>query len=123
MIHIIIMCITTQRNYVRVRVKKMKKLYRQGDVLLVEDTEQQLSNPNKGKATLALGEVSGHSHTMNGVFFKNNNQQLAEAVTVSNTVTQLQHQEHDALNIPKQTYRVVQQRRVDVFGEIKRVMD
>lgn len=48
-----------------------RKMYRQGDVLLIETTitEDELAdaeqvNPEQGKTVLAYGEVTGHCHVM-----------------------------------------------------------
>lgn len=79
------------------------KLYQQGDVLIEEVTE--LKGKKVNHKILAVGEVTGHSHTIveddvelwedNGVLFIN--------APTEFTVT---HQEHKPVTIPKGKYKV-----------------
>ena len=86
--------------------------YRQGDVMAVRvDILPKNAKRVKcnGVVTLALGEVTGHSHTvthpdveefeMGGMRF-----------FVIPEPCELRHQEHDAITLPPGTYRVVRQR-------------
>lgn len=99
----------------------MTNIYRQGDVLLVP-TQKVEGAVEKGKAVLALGEVSGHSHRFNEAQFVSGPDGLAQTVILEKP-TELIHEEHDTQTIPAGKYQVVIQRRVNVLGEIKRVLD
>ena len=93
---------------------------RQGDVLVIQNNN--VKAEEQGKAVLAFGEVSGHSHTIKDVRFKSGRNGLAKAV-IAEQEALLEHQEHDAQKLVPQSYEVRLQRRVDVLGEVRRVMD
>ena len=90
------------------------KLYRQGDVLIVPI--KNIPNKNKlkrtNRCTLALGEVTGHHHTIHAgaVGYADDELSLAKFVEVtdSNGGT-LTHQEHDTIVLPEGTYKVIGQ--------------
>lgn len=103
-------------------MKKEKALRRQGDILLVP-IDKNITMKEKGKAVLALGEVSGHSHRINNALFNKNESGLAQELILESE-QELIHEEHDLQLIPsKQMYEIRQQRRVNVLGEIQKVMD
>ena len=78
---------------------------------------------SKGKATLALGEVTGHSHrTDKDVFFKANNEGLAQELVCEEPVSVL-HEEHDTVKLDKGEYKVVLQREYDVVEGTRQVLD
>lgn len=103
------------------------KLYRQGDVLIMPINN--IPNKNKLKktkrCTLALGEVTGHHHTIhNGaVGYADDELSLAKFVEViDSTGGALTHQEHDTIVLPEGTYKVIGQ--VEYTPErLQRVMD
>lgn len=96
-------------------------MYRQGDVLLVS-TKKKLKLENKGTATLALGEVTGHSHQMVGVEFNSSADGLATELLIHKP-TELVHQEHEPIVIPAGSYTVLVQREYDVVEGVRQVLD
>ncbi|WP_159589676.1 hypothetical protein [Chelativorans xinjiangense] len=93
--------------------------YRQGDVLLVPCTEipdsAHENAAENGRVVLALGERTGHAHTMAAdrvCYFREDGSGSGGTficVTGSGPV-ELTHEEHAPLAIPPGNYRVVQQR-------------
>lgn len=92
-------------------------MYRQGDVLIVPASgiPKKLDQIERedGRAVLAHGEVTGHAHAIKdkrAVLFRD--PKLAEIfMRVSgNTPVELQHDEHDTIDIPPGNYRVIRQR-------------
>lgn len=90
------------------------KLYRQGDVLVIPIDQI----PNKEslkvtrRCTLALGEVTGHHHTISSgaVGYANDEKSLAQYVEVTDSAGgALTHQEHDTIVLPEGSYKVVGQ--------------
>lgn len=91
------------------------KLYRQGDVLIVPIA----SIPNKSslkrtkRCTLALGEVTGHHHSIldgSAIGFADDEQSLAKYIEVtSESGAPLTHQEHDTIVLPEGSYKVIGQ--------------
>lgn len=77
----------------------------------------------KGRATVALGEVSGHHHTFtNDVWHKKNAQGLAcELILEKEEV--LTHQEHESITMPKGEVTVILQREYDVLEGVRQVLD
>jgi hypothetical protein len=101
----------------------MRNQIRQGDVLL-EETNMEEHNNKKllgaGRRVLAYGEVTGHSHVLDGNirYYENNGTiicQIEEGV--------LSHEEHGNINIPKGDYIVINQREHDVMTGIRMVID
>lgn len=111
----------------------MKKLVRQGDLLLREVSKSKGEKVADNKYTLAFGEISGHHHDIVGdvTIFKQEGEHQGNLVgqgngllTIQvNSEAQLTHQEHDHLTIPKGVYEVVMQREFDVVEGIRAVLD
>lgn len=101
----------------------MKNQIRQGDVLLEETNMEEHKDKKllgEGRRVLAYGEVTGHSHILDGniKYYENNGTiicQIEEGV--------LSHEEHGNIDIPKGDYIVINQREHDVLSGIRRVMD
>lgn len=95
---------------------------RQGDVLLREVKEFPDGLEEKDKV-LALGEVTGHKHRFESeavaVFIDKKGNQFADVQQESDLI----HEEHAKLKVPKGKYAVVPQREVDLLGEVRQVMD
>jgi hypothetical protein len=90
------------------------KMLRQGDVLLVRvkniPKTAVKQTPINGRIVLALGEVTGHSHTIDSDAADWWKDKMTEYVTVK-TSTPAVHQEHGPLPLEKwENYRKVQQR-------------
>jgi len=102
--------------------QKNKKLFRQGDVMLVEIQELPKNLKEKDNV-LALGEVTGHSHRFESkqkiVFQDEEGQQF---VTLPKS-QKLVHEEHQVLEIPKGKYKVVLQREFDIVEGTRQVLD
>jgi len=102
------------------------KTYRQGDVLLVPVNEIPSGLKTVKKLTLALGEVTGHHHSIYGggaVGFADDEEALADYVSVSAPEgVELVHQEHDTITIPKGTYQNVRQQEY-TFQQMRPVAD
>ena len=83
--------------------------YRQGDVLLIPVTTIPTNLVKTKMVTLALGEVTGHHHTINygAVGYGDQYDSLAEFVQVVDESATLTHQEHGEIQLPKGMYRSV----------------
>ena len=93
----------------------MPQCYRQGDVLLVRaGSGIDLSQAKRRKArnrrvVLALGEVTGHSHTMTAERTKLYDLFDGREVVVVDEPDTLTHQEHAGIEVAPGTYFVVHQ--------------
>jgi hypothetical protein len=91
----------------------MKKIYRQGDVLLVQSTVQPavsavpVPNDGSGRVILAHGEVTGHAHAIHEVDhvrrFESSGMSFLQ---VLDSVT-LRHEEHTHMTIPAGVYQLL----------------
>ena len=91
---------------------KTQKLYRQGDVLLIPTKEIPSSLKRTERCTLALGEVTGHHHTVErgAIGYADDPKSLAKYVNVtSKNGAPLTHQEHDTIVLPEGKYKVIGQ--------------
>ena len=101
--------------------------FRHGDVIIKPITKLAYDNMKKTEvkklgSTIALGEATGHHHTL-----ANNKAQLlmdpkTRVVTAFRTEqqTKLNHQEHDTINIPKGYYTVTFEREHQPLEEAER---
>ncbi len=93
---------------------KKTKMYRQGDVMLVECERREVSKEvdrEGGRIVLAHGEVTGHSHaisSLDATLFMDD-ATLNRYLDVRAPVT-LDHEEHGRIELPIGFYRVVRQR-------------
>lgn len=99
--------------YQFIQYNMKNKLYRQGDVLLqpIQNIKKTNLKPTK-RCTLALGEATGHHHTIHdgAVGYAENENALAKFVEVNaSTGGALTHQEHDTIVLPEGQYRVIGQ--------------
>lgn len=99
------------------------KQIRQGDVFLKEINLDEYKNKTlagHGRRVLAYGEVTGHSHILDGNirYYESNGMTLCQ---VEDGV--LAHEEHGHIDIPKGDYIVINQREFDVMSGIRRVLD
>lgn len=99
--------------------RKEPATYRQGDVLLVEQSIPRSWLPvrlskvarDTGRLVLAYGEVTGHAHVIDApeseatLLSDKDNARFLKLVADAPLV----HEEHDTISIPAGTYRVVQQ--------------
>lgn len=91
---------------------KEKRLFRQGDVLLIPTTEKAATKQHtevprdNGGVVLAYGEVTGHSHQFRdpGVCMLRREGVSDRVVIVSDVEALLVHEEHSTIAVPKGTY-------------------
>lgn len=95
---------------------------RHGDVILQQVGQTKGKQEAKSKSVLAEGEVTGHYHLLQGTLLESQFGKERYVEVIDDSAI-LSHQEHDSLEIPKGKYRVIQQREVDLLGEIRTVMD
>ena len=89
------------------------KWYRHGDVIINQITKEEYDNLSglpKSNLTIAYGEVTGHHHTLKArpgtaQVLVSPETQEATAFRVDQK-TELTHQEHKTISIPKGYYRV-----------------
>jgi len=102
----------------------MNKMYRQGDVLIVEE-KRTAASAISGKVqtdnVLVYGEATGHAHRVVGddVHVR---QTARGKVIDARSKFKVVHEEHDTIEIPEGFYRVVRQREYDE-QEIRYVAD
>ncbi len=90
-------------------------MFRQGDVLLIP-TPHRRSRTAKpvardaGRIVLAYGEVTGHAHAIGDALAELFEERDGRLYLRATSVVTLRHEEHDAITIPRGTYRVVRQR-------------
>jgi len=108
----------------------MKRMFRQGDVLLVEcgevPSDAKKLKREGGKLILARGEVTGHHHAVMEREAELVESASAKAVflkIMGSAPATLTHQEHGAITIPPGTYRVIRQREQYSPAEIRQVAD
>jgi len=108
-------------------MKNQPKMFRQGDVMIVEveRTESTLAQVDRenGRIVLAHGEVTGHAHaiTSSDAMLFMDAKTLDRYLDVKAPVT-LDHEEHSRIELPSGFYRVIQQREYRPEG-IRRVAD
>lgn len=98
-----------------------KKHYRHGDVVLIPVDE--VKGEKLGHLTLALGEVTGHSHRIEGgnaALFAFENEKYLE---IQDELATLVHEQHKALELPRGNYQIIIQREYDDKDEWRQVMD
>lgn len=97
----------------------MRKMYRQGDVLVVEVTEEikgkEIPRVN-GEVVLAYGEATGHRHHIANkgatLFAVNENLRMLKV----EEEVELRHEEHAVIKLPPANYQVIQQRENTALG-------
>jgi len=90
------------------KTNKVKPM-RQGDVLILPVKSIPKSLVKTEKVTLALGEATGHHHTIfaGAVGFAENTSALSDYFEVTTKTADLTHQDHTTITIPKGKYRKV----------------
>ena len=94
----------------------MVKCYRQGDVLLVEvacgPPDVRSVPREQGRLVLAHGEVTGHAHVVVDSAAQLVTHEEADELylLVYGDEVVLEHEEHDAIPVPRGHYRVIRQR-------------
>lgn len=91
---------------------KNSNIYRQGDVLIIPVAEIPAGLKQTKRVTLALGEVTGHHHSITDdhcTGFAETIESLAEYLLVETQPAELTHQEHSTITIAPGKYQVVRQ--------------
>lgn len=99
--------------------------YRQGD-LLIEKVNVSVNGKKVRKVTLALGEVTGHSHVMvcdRDMEVNTEDAEVAERLIHTTATATITHQEHSTITVPPGTYRITRQREWTDAEEPIRVAD
>ena len=100
------------------RFKKKPKVFRHGDLLIIEVSSIPNTAVPLSTNIIAEGEKTGHNHELKGaqqVFETLDKQLYFEA----KQDVILKHPEHNTLDIPKGCYIVEQQRRYNPFEDIQ----
>lgn len=101
----------------------MENWFRHGEVIInkIDLFPKDIKLKKVKDVILAKGEVTGHFHKLKDelLFAKSGDIQYLEL----DNELELEHQEHDTLQIPKGKYEVLIQREVDLLGEVRQVMD
>jgi len=104
----------------------MKKIHRQGDVLLVGISPKEFNavkNLTRKDNIVAYGEVSGHKHqflTQDVQIFVD--EQDRQFIDVSQD-SELVHDSHASQTISQGYYKYVPQRELSLLNEVRRVID
>lgn len=113
---------------------------RQGDILFVRSEVKPTGEVKRhAQLTVALGEATGHHHTLYPLTSRMLANELADAAPANfieeflqgnkrfvrlDTAWLLRHQEHHELRIEPGTYEIITEREYDPFGEaMKKVVD
>lgn len=97
-------------------------MIRQGDILLKKISKIPKGLKKREDKTIALGKVTGHHHSFNGlvnIYGERGVEQYADVKQES----VLEHQEHKHILIPKGKYKVIQQREFDLVEGVRSVTD
>jgi len=102
-------------------MKKVKKAYRHGDVILVKIGKLPKGCKKLNHRILAEGETTGHKHEVErGILYEKNGQ----LYLVEETKDIIKHEEHGVGQIDKEVYRIDFPQEWDYLEEErKRVMD
>jgi len=105
-------------------MKNVIKPARQGDVLILPVNKIPASLKQTKRCTLALGEATGHHHTIDfdAVGYGESATSLADYFEVTGESATLTHQEHDPITIKTGKYRKVIQTEYTP-EELKNVVD
>jgi hypothetical protein len=92
-------------------------MYRQGDILLIPIKSSRVGASvlrENGDVVLAHGEATGHKHRIPSrhadLFERPGTPAPSERILRARALVRLLHEEHDTIELPKGTYRVIRQR-------------
>ena len=88
------------------------RMYRQGDVLIVEAKRDLRYARRASDNVLVYGEATGHAHRVDGDAAVVMDTPQGKVIDASASFRVI-HEEHDTLDIPAGCYRVVRQREYD----------
>jgi hypothetical protein len=86
-------------------------MFRQGDVLLVRDAAPSAAEviERSARVVLVLGEATGHAHVACGQDLELSRGAAGDFLAVPRGA-ELRHDEHETIDLPPGTYRIVRQR-------------
>ena len=98
----------------------MMLYFRQGDILFEKIDEVDKSKQVLDTKTVALGEITGHSHSFNKqsqiLLSKKADEDIpTQLVVLDEGGAQLTHQEHLPINIPQGVYRIRREQSYNPF--------
>ncbi len=102
----------TTKNKTQKTEKPAKKevFYQQGDVLLFRTDDIPSNAKPRDNGVVAYGEVTGHSHKMKGkakvLVSKKKGKKSEEIFVKVDKASNIEHEEHNSLKIPKGNYKV-----------------
>lgn len=97
------------------------RMYRQGDVMIIEDKLPRSPLTRARDNVLVYGEATGHAHRVQSETAEVFDAGTTKYVSAPNGFA-LVHEEHATIEIPEGTYRVLRQREYDE-KEIRYVAD
>jgi hypothetical protein len=107
-------------------------MYRQGDILIVQDAVPTGTRHAVDGAVVQFGELTGHAHRLEGgqVFdlvqesrWEGQVPEVSRHLEVGPEGAKLVHDEHHTIEIPEGTYRVIRQREFDPANDERWVSD
>lgn len=98
--------------FIRRKLMSDKKVYGHGDVIIVPIAKipEEANSDGSGKAVLAYGEVTGHSHQISegiAAMFRYSNKQF---LRIQSEMGLLTHEEHKMLRLPRGDFEIKIQR-------------
>jgi len=101
---------------------RIDTIARHGDILLKKTND--VVGKRTNNRTLALGEVTGHHHTLYGGVITSYEEKDEVKVLEVKKETSLEHQEHKPIKVAPGLYKVFRKIEHDPFGEaMRRVRD
>lgn len=90
-------------------MKNNRVMVRQGDVLIMSVDSIPDNLTKTKRCTLALGEATGHHHTIHegATGYAGTIEALAEYFEVTSAAADLTHQEHDTITLPAGKYKSI----------------
>lgn len=87
------------------------RIFRQGDTIIIPCDKIPDGLKQTTKVVVALGEVTGHSHTIfyGATGYASDVDALVDYIEVTGPSADLTHQEHTTISIPTGTYRTIRQ--------------
>jgi hypothetical protein len=87
------------------------RIFRQGDVIVITADSIPTNLKQTKRVTLALGEVTGHHHTIHdgAIGYASDVDALVDYIEVTVPTANLTHQEHSTISIPTGIYKVIKQ--------------
>jgi hypothetical protein len=103
--------IFTVRTQITTMKNQKSNIFRQGDVIVIPCDKIPTGLKQTKKVCAALGEVTGHHHTIyeGATGYASDVDALVDYIEVTAPSADLTHQEHTTIPIPTGTYKVIRQ--------------